>query len=41
MHGLSLTCIKILKNSHNFVKTYQNLPKFGSLGKIHVIVLFR
>ena len=32
-HGLRLICIKS-NNDHNFVKIYQNLPKFGSLGKI-------
>ena len=32
-HGLRLICIKSY-NGHNFVKIYQNLPKFGNLGKI-------
>ena len=32
-HGLRLICIKSY-NDHNFVKIYQNLPKFGNLGKI-------
>ena len=31
--GLWLICIKS-DNDHNFVKIYQNLPKFGNLGKI-------
>ena len=31
-HGLRLICMKSY-NGHNFVKIYQNLPKFGSLGK--------
>ena len=31
--GLRLICIKSY-NDHNFVKIYQNLPKFGNLGKI-------
>ena len=31
--GLRLICIKF-NNDHNFVKIYQNLPKFGNLGKI-------
>ena len=32
-HGLKLVCIKSYSD-HNFVKSYQNLPKFGNLGKI-------
>ena len=32
-HGLRLICIKSCKGD-NFVKIYQNLPKFGNLGKI-------
>ena len=32
-HGLRLICIRSY-NDHNFVKIYQNLPKFGNLGKI-------
>ena len=32
-HGLRLICIRSY-NDHNFVKSYQNLPKFGNLGKI-------
>ena len=31
-HGLRLICIKSY-NDHNFVKIYQNLQKFGDLGK--------
>ena len=32
-HGGGLICIQSY-NDHNFVKIYQNLPKFGNLGKI-------
>ena len=32
-HGLRLVCIKPY-NGHNFVNIYQNLSKFGNLGKI-------
>ena len=32
-HGLRLICIKSY-NAYNFVKIYQNLPKFGNLGQI-------
>ena len=31
--GLRLNCLKSYID-HNFVKIYQNLPKFGNLGKI-------
>ena len=32
-HGVRIVCIKC-NNDHNFVKIYQNLPKFGNLKKI-------
>ena len=39
-HGLKLICIKS-NNDHNFVKIYQNLPKFGnfrSIGNLNISV---
>ena len=39
-HGLRLICIKS-DNDHNFGKIYQNLPKFGILGKTVTLIFLQ